>query len=637
MNNDLPLFCKALNQIRRNAINEIKTAAFNANLRMLQVSNSCKTAAHPVGSFLKLLGKGLGNAAKGAEKRVIGTTKTLLPYGAIVATPYVGQKGFMDFVYPELKQDFGGTLKEIKEGVPIMTREYLDRSGKKISDTIDNTGRKLNETLNSANQNLSGAVESVHQNVNKATENVAVRAGDKINTFVDALDWLGRQTAGHAVWSLAGTGGAALGWKALKETKKQRIRNAERYRNEAYRKLQRDEALGTISGGQYDEVVKDLEKETAKREKTRIIDYFLPALAAAGGLGGGYLGYKHITGSKSAAVMDHVDTLNPFMSEDRKFERTIDRRGTENLKKVLKYLKNQNKNLADRGIRYEGDLQNDTNRHLKDLLEEIAKTKQKKDRYKRYAESVGYMSSLESHGKILPHSKILHPAILDSIIKERQGTINNGDSYYGLTYHPNPNIVVEGVMDFPLTPLKNKWGGGQQLSRPHDAYFNEQYWNDAREEIEDELQRDGEDENPGYVERRLARERKETEWANNDLKRDYLASGNKGSFVTIHPKERKAYTFHVPSHADWLDSDIDIKKAIDSYFSKNPINTGQGYTPFIPLESSFERTNPKEKVEKKKRKLHTENKENKNTPASKVAAFNTNLSKLQILNAKYCQ
>jgi hypothetical protein len=126
---------------------------------------------------------------------------------------------------------------------------------------------------------------------------------------MDNLDRLRNQMAGYSAWSLAGISGATLGERLLENAKERRIRNAERYRNEAYRKLQHDEALGTVSGVPYNEAIKDVEKETAKRKKTRVIDYYLPALATVGGLGLGYSGYKDITKSKSASVMDKAITI----------------------------------------------------------------------------------------------------------------------------------------------------------------------------------------------------------------------------------------------------------------------------------------------------------------------------------------
>jgi hypothetical protein len=273
-------------QMLKDAAWNCRVSAFSRLTKQAQgVKKKMKTAASPLGGLLKLLGKGVVGAAKGVEKRVVGTGKAVLPWAGVASVPYLGQKGFMDFVYPQLKSDFGGTFKEIKEGVPIMTREYLDRSGEKISDTIDNAGKKI-----------TGATDSIQKNVSDAAENTLVGTGDKINQSVDFLTDLGKQVAGHTVWSTSGGIGAMLGWKILKEVKKQRIRDAERFRNDAYRKLQRDESLGNISQGQYDATAKDLEKETAKREKYRFRDYVLPALTTAGGIGAGYLGYKHITG-----------------------------------------------------------------------------------------------------------------------------------------------------------------------------------------------------------------------------------------------------------------------------------------------------------------------------------------------------
>jgi hypothetical protein len=86
-----------------------------------------------------------------------------------------------------------------------------------------------------------------------------------------------------------------LGWKIIKDIKKQRTRDSERFRNEAYRKLLHDETRGIISPDQYDTAAKDLEKESTEREKYRFTDYLLPTLTTAGGIGAGYLGYKHIT------------------------------------------------------------------------------------------------------------------------------------------------------------------------------------------------------------------------------------------------------------------------------------------------------------------------------------------------------
>jgi hypothetical protein len=87
----------------------------------------------------------------------------------------------------------------------------------------------------------------------------------------------------------------------LKNTKKKRLRDALRYRSDAYQKLQDDEAFGTISDEQYNQIVKDIEKETANRAETSLADHVLPSLITAGGLGAGYLGYKYITGQNPAA------------------------------------------------------------------------------------------------------------------------------------------------------------------------------------------------------------------------------------------------------------------------------------------------------------------------------------------------
>jgi hypothetical protein len=164
----------------------------------------------------------------------------------------------MDFVYPKIKEDTKELRSELKTGVPLIVNEVKDKT-------------------------------------NDAVEKAVVGVGGKLNDFVDLLGWLGKHTAGQTVLGGGITAGAMVGNSMLKNKSKKRMRDAERHRNEAYQRLHYQDATGKITPDQYSDQSNQIDKDTNRREKLRFSDYLAPLASLGIGVGGGALGYRHLT------------------------------------------------------------------------------------------------------------------------------------------------------------------------------------------------------------------------------------------------------------------------------------------------------------------------------------------------------
>jgi hypothetical protein len=209
-----------------------------------------KNAASPLASGLvqagKLLLTGTGRVAK-----------PLLWPASVVATPYVAQKGFMDFVYPQLKEDFKGTAKDIKAGAPILIQDTINNATKMVSDELaaarqtasdklDVVGKDFSNRADIIQAEILNSVKDIPKNISRdilsgvssAGKDVLADTGRKIKDIAEQFKQLGEQTAGQSALAAAVTGGGLLGYSALRNQKKQRQHDASLHQNKDHRKPQ---------------------------------------------------------------------------------------------------------------------------------------------------------------------------------------------------------------------------------------------------------------------------------------------------------------------------------------------------------------------------------------------------------------
>jgi hypothetical protein len=613
MNNDLSLFCKALNQIRRNMINEIKTAKIEANENDPTTGISPETTYLPFGknqfrsenieqfrnlaealkaeypqelNDTRVIYKGEGANLLENIKRNF-TNKNRGPIGKVLGMPQSVLETFLspqsgalysattDTVYSPLDNmgflahEFGHALDF--NGDPVLPDDsFLKRNWKKLKHDFYPFSRRL--PLGEMHQERK-AWDNAEEGINRILQKHILSEIEE-NQLVDAASQI-REPAlatykpfmigapAHHPWIKPILLQIAK-WKAIKAEK-----------NRVGKEEAKQRLLTGVSARESDKNKKDKNKR-APESKAAEFNANLRKLYIA-------------NFEKIAAVMDFVDKINPFLNEDKRFERHVDRRSNEHIDSALKQIDNYLRSLKYDRVGYDGEMEEDVEHNLEQLRKQVESLRSEEDRYKRYARSMGFRGGQTN----LAYSTT-NPAFADSEMKEQQGVLDNEDPYYQFTYHPNQDVAAEVTPDI--------FGGGGMFSafmRKKDAIPEAEY--------DDEI---------GLLD----------PWLNDAARQMYLREGNKGVFTTVNPKKHKIHSIHVPESADVILQHPDaVKQMLDMYYKQKPLESFKGYTP----TSAYELSDEYEEYPKPKK--------TKKNMASKTATFNANLQKLQTLNTKYCR